>query len=165
MLRAGLRNLENRLMKAVRDPRSVQILDQDTLPFDAQALAGHRYILLATTRRDGREIATPMWFAADGASRLVVRSGATDPKLQRVRRVSSVKVAACDFRGRPLGPPMRARARILEPAEEARAEQALTRAFGWRRSLYNFLREPLLPMAYIEIKADGSKSRVESLNR
>lgn len=153
MVRDALRKAENRLMKAVRDPRSVQILDQDAVPLDARALAGHRYILLVTTRRDGRQVATPMWFAADGRRRLVLRSGADDPKLIRIRRVSSVKVGACDFRGRPLGPPMSARARILEHHEEAQAERTLTGALGWRRRLYNLVREPLLSMAYIEITA------------
>jgi PPOX class probable F420-dependent enzyme len=151
MLSTSPRTAENRLMKAIRAPSSRQILDQDAIALDVKALDGHHFILLVTTHADGREIATPMWFAADGAPRLVVRSGATDPKLGRIRCAPSVKVAACDFRGRPLGPPMKARARILPHQEEERAERTLDRALGWPRRLYRLVRDPLLPMAYIEI--------------
>lgn len=158
MLRASLRALENRTMKAIRDPRASQIADREPVAFSQSALTGHRYLLLITSRRDGRQIATPMWFAADGEDRLVMRSGAADPKLARIRRNPDVKVAACDLRGRPLGPPMCARARILRPDEERRAELALRRALGWPRALYDVFRAPLLPMAYIEVTpSDASK--------
>jgi PPOX class probable F420-dependent enzyme len=153
MLRAALRRLENRVMRKLRDPRSAQIFEQPTVPFDARALAGHRYILLVTTRRDGRQTSTPVWFAADGDRRLVIRSGADDPKLARVRRNPWVSVAACTFRGRPLGPAMRARARILPAEAEDDAELLLKHALGQPRALYNVLRAPLLPMAFIEVSA------------
>ena len=81
-------------MKTIRDPRSIEILDDDAVAFSVKALAGHRHILLVTTRRDGRQIAAPMWFAVAG-QRLVLRSGANDPKLTRIRRNPSVKIAAC----------------------------------------------------------------------
>ena len=145
-------------MKALRDPRSIDVIGQETAPFDLSSLTGHRYILLVTARRDGRPIATPMWFASDGESRVVVRSGAEDPKLRRIRRNALVEICACDVRGRPLDAPMLARARILSSNEERRAELLLKRAFGWKRSLYSVLRAPLLRMRYIEITSRVSLS-------
>ena len=137
-------------MRAVRDPRSADVIDQRPVPLNPAALACHRYVLLVTRRRDGRRVATPMWFAADGEHRLVMRSGATDPKLRRIRADASVEVAACTLRGRPLGPPMEGRARILAPDEEGEAELLLARAIGRRRALYNAVRRSL-PMTYIEV--------------
>ena len=140
-------------MRAVRDPRSAAVIDQRPVPFDPTALAGHHYVLLVTSRRDGRRVATPMWFAADGGRRLVMRSGAGDPKLTRIRANDAVEVAPCTFRGRPLGPPMPGRARILSGEEEAAAEALLRRALGRPRRLYNLLRGPTLTMAYVEVSA------------
>jgi PPOX class probable F420-dependent enzyme len=151
MLSDRLRAFENKVAKAVRDPRSAQIRNEQATTFNVRGLFGHRYILLVTTRRDGGLIATPMWFAAEGERRLVLRSGATDPKLKRIRHNAHVKIAACDVRGRPLGAPMEARARILRHSERDPAELLLKRTLGWQRSLYNFFRAPLLPMSYIEI--------------
>jgi uncharacterized protein len=149
-----LREIENEVARALRHPRSRDVLDRETAPFDPSRLRGHRYVLLVTTRRDGRLVSSPMWFAADG-DRLVLRSGRSDPKLARIRRDTSVHVAPCDLRGRPLGPPMRARARILRPEEEDAAELALARVLGWQRGLYSLIRVPLLPMAYLEVTSSG----------
>lgn len=152
-----LRRVENRIMKRVRDPSSADVLGQDPISFDARKLVGHRHVLLVTARRTDTEIATPVWFALDG-NRLVLRSGAADPKVTRIRRDSNVKVAACTPRGRPLGAPMRARARILQPAEEPQAERTLRRALGWQRRLYNHTRAPFLWMTYVEVTPAGPEA-------
>src|SRR5258708_33277032 len=78
----SLRTIENRVMKTIRDPRSIEILDDDAVAFSVKALAGHRHILLVTTRRDGRQIAAPRWFAVAG-QRLTLRSESHDPQLSR----------------------------------------------------------------------------------
>jgi uncharacterized protein len=146
----ALRRAENRLMTAVRDPRSTEAIERAPVAFDLRRFAGHRYLLLLTRRRDGREVTTPVWFAVAG-ERLVIRSGARDPKLLRISNNPAVKVAPCGFRGRPLTAPMLGRARILSGEDERQAESALSAALGWRRRLYSHLREPFLPMVYIEV--------------
>ena len=57
-----------------------------------------RYLSLATLRKDGREVRTPVWFACDGDS-LVLFSAGDAGKVKRVRRTGAGRVAACDVRG------------------------------------------------------------------
>jgi hypothetical protein len=72
-----------------------------------------------------------------------------------VRREAGVLIAPCTFRGKPTGPPMRGRARILEQADEqAAAERALEGHYGVGRRLYKRVRDPALEAAYIEVAAD-----------
>lgn len=144
-------------MKAVRDPLAREVLAPPAAALSVSSLRGHHYLLLVTSRRDGSRVATPMWFAPDGGRRLLLRSGASDPKLDRIRRDRRVIVTACNARGKALGPPMRARARILPREEEAKAELVMKRALGWKRDLYTLLRAPLLPMTYIEVAPDDTQ--------
>jgi PPOX class probable F420-dependent enzyme len=140
-------------MRALRDPRAVDVLGVPASPLVAARLAGHHHVLLVTRRRDGREVATPIWFAVDG-QRLVMRSGAADPKIARIRRDPRVRVAPCDPRGRPVGLPMAGRARVLTAEEEVAAERALREALGLQRRIYDVVRAPLLAMAYLEVVPD-----------
>ncbi len=78
------------------------------------ALADARFIDLVTFRRTGVPVGTPVLFVIDG-DRLLVRTAADSGKLKRLRHTSKVEVAACDQRGRRLGPAISGRARILSP--------------------------------------------------
>ena len=73
--------------------------------FDALDVQRERYISLATFRRDGREVHTPVWFAADreDPSRLWVYTNRTSGKVKRVRANGRARVAACSARGRVTG--------------------------------------------------------------
>ena len=92
----------------------------------------HRYVSLATFRRSGAEVATPVWFAAaDG--RLYVFTGVESGKVKRLRNSPRARVAPSDSRGRVLGPSQDASARILtEPASIAKAHAALRSKYGWQ---------------------------------
>jgi hypothetical protein len=98
-----------------------------------------------------------VWFATIGSS-VVIRSGADDGKLKRLRRDPHVVVASCDARGKPLGPPMRGAARVISGADAAAAERALTERLGTRRRLYNATRAHLLEMAYIWVDPDEGET-------
>ena len=92
----------------------------------------HRYISLATFRRSGAEVATPVWFAAADA-RLYVFTGGESGKVKRLRHSSRARVAPSDSRGRVLGPWQEASARILtEPASIDKAHAALRSKYGWQ---------------------------------
>ena len=86
---------------------------------------GPRYLVLATYRRNGQEVRTPVWCAVmDG--KLVVRTGSRTGKAKRIRAQPRVRVAVSDARGRPLGPWKDATARRLSDPELCRrAEEAL----------------------------------------
>jgi PPOX class probable F420-dependent enzyme len=89
-------------------------------------LSGQRTILLTSYRRDGRPVGTPVSIAFEGG-RAYVRTWNTAGKLKRIRRNPEVEVGPSTFGGRPTGPAVRARARILDGEESRRAGRALAR--------------------------------------
>lgn len=94
-------------------------------------LSAARYVSLATRRRDGRLVATPVWLAitADGAG--WVFSAGDAGKVRRLRNFPSVRLAACDFRGTPHSDWIDAEARVVtDPARVAQAYAALRAKYG-----------------------------------
>jgi PPOX class probable F420-dependent enzyme len=119
------------------------------------ALEGHKYCQLATFRRDGHAVRTPMWFALDG-DRLYLKTEDPSGKVKRIRNDGRVTVAPCTVLGRDLSPAVNGVARILPPTEAARAETTLRRRYGLGRWLFTVLVEPVfrwrgLAPVYLEI--------------
>lgn len=94
-----------------------------------------KYVLLTTYRRDGTPVGTPVNIAVDG-DRAFVRTWDATWKLKRIRNNHEVEVAPSTMRGKPIGPAIRARARILEGEESAYAGRAIARK---HRILHGFL--------------------------
>jgi uncharacterized protein len=94
-----------------------------------------RYVLLITYRRDGALVGTPVSIAVDG-DHAFVRTWDTTWKLKRIRNNPEVEVAPSTMRGKPTGPVIHARARILEGDESAYAVRAIARK---HRILHGFL--------------------------
>jgi len=105
----------------------------------AAELDHHRYMSLATFRRSGAQVATPVWFAAvDG--RLYVVSAGTAGKVKRIRNASRARVAPCDMRGGVTGAWQEASARVITDAGPiARAQSALRAKYGWQVAIFNFV--------------------------
>ena len=91
-----------------------------------ESLAEKPTVLLTTYRRDGTPVGTPVNLAVEDG-RAFVRTFDAAGKLKRIRRNPLVEVAPATWRGRPTGPPLRARARLLEGAEAARASRLIAR--------------------------------------
>jgi uncharacterized protein len=87
-------------------------------------LATATYIKLTTFRRNGEAVATPVHVVVtdDGAA-AYFRTWDVTGKAKRIRHTAAVEVAPATIRGRPLGPPIKATARLLDAAE---SEQAAT---------------------------------------
>ncbi len=101
-------------------------------------LEGERHLLLATFRRDGREVATPIWFAEDGGA-LVAFTAGDSGKVKRLRNSSRARFAACDARGRVHGPWHDASAELVaDPTAVARALASLHAKYGWLMLLADF---------------------------
>jgi len=83
-------------------------------------------VLLTTYRRDGRPVGTPVSIAVDG-DRAFVRTWDTTGKFKRIRGNPEVEVAPSTVLGRPTGPAIRARARVLKCDESAHAARFLAR--------------------------------------
>jgi PPOX class probable F420-dependent enzyme len=95
-------------------------------------LARHRYINLATFRRNGAQVKTPVWFAmSDG--RLYVFTGGDSGKVKRLRHSSRARVAPSDGRGSVLGAWRDATARLVTDRETIAVAHALLRTkYGWQ---------------------------------
>lgn len=98
---------------------------------------GKKYISLETLRKNGRAVATPVWFAeADGV--LYVYSLAETGKIKRIRNNPRVRIAPCDARGNVRGEWVSATARLLEGQEALRANELLNEKYGWQKRLLGF---------------------------
>jgi hypothetical protein len=116
-----------------------------------EQLARCKRALLSTLRRDGTPVSTPVWAAEEGG-RLYVRSERSAGKLKRLRNDARVLLAPCTVRGKPLGAPLEAHARVLAPADEPLAERALARRYGLGRELFERSMDLLrVDMCFLEI--------------
>ncbi len=98
-------------------------------------LADERYVSLATFRRDGREVRTPVWIAG-GNGRLYVYTNARSGKVKRVRATKRVRLAACDLRGKVRGDWTDGTSRMLDdPREREQGFAPLLRKYGWQLRL------------------------------
>lgn len=95
-------------------------------------IGGETYVSLASFRRDGREVRTPVWIA-ESRGRLYAFSAGDAGKVKRIRATRRVRLAGCDARGRVHGEWIEGTARIAaEAATCERAYAALRRKYGWQ---------------------------------
>jgi uncharacterized protein len=91
-----------------------------------QPFVRRRTALLTTYKRDGTPIATPVTIAVAG-DRAFIRSFDKAWKSKRMKNNPSVLIAPATVRGKPLGPPVGARTRLLDGDEAARAARSVAR--------------------------------------
>lgn len=115
-----------------------------------ESLLGEKYALLHTYRRSGEAVPTPVWFGlADG--KLYFRTYADAAKVKRIRANPRVLVGPCDARGKPKGPMVEARGRVLGSGEEGQAERAIQSNYGLFRRLYEGSFAMKVDGAYVEV--------------
>jgi PPOX class probable F420-dependent enzyme len=96
------------------------------------------YISLATYRRDGRAVQTPVWFARRG-ERLYVFTENDAGKVKRLRNGPRARVAACSVVGRLRGDWIEARGRVVDDVKiERDAYDALHAKYGWQMKMVDF---------------------------
>jgi hypothetical protein len=112
------------------------------------------YVSLITFRRDGREVATPVWFTETGG-RLYVYTLADTGKMKRLAHTQRVRLAECSMRGEVKGAWMEGHAAILEhPGVIATAMAAFGRKYGWQfrlATLMSWLSGKLAKRRVVEI--------------
>ncbi|MGZ4165760.1 MAG: PPOX class F420-dependent oxidoreductase [Solirubrobacteraceae bacterium] len=103
------------------------------------SLKDTKTILLTTYKRDGSPVDTPVSIAFDG-DRAFFRSYDKAWKTKRLSRNPDVKVAPATVKGTPTGPPIDARATLLDGDQARVAARALAR----RHRLLQALAVPML---------------------
>lgn len=122
---------------------------------DIAALDRQRYMALATFRRTGAEVRTPVWFAAmDG--KIYLFSAGESGKVKRLRHSPRARIAPCDVRGEVRGAWWDGTARIVtEPGVIERAHAALRAKYGWQGwlgDLFSRLTGRMRRRAWIEVE-------------
>ncbi len=84
---------------------------------------------LTTFRKDGTPVPTPVWVARTG-NELRVWSAADAGKVKRIRRSGAVQVAPCTPRGKPIGTPIDATARMLPDDDVPGVLDLLVQKYG-----------------------------------
>jgi len=120
-------------------------------PFDP---ASEQYVSLATYRRNGVEVKTPVWIATAG-SRSYAFSAGDAGKVKRIRATSKIRMAACDIRGNVKSEWIQGEARVVsDPETIALALRALRSKYGLQMRFTDFfakLSGRFSKRAYIEI--------------
>jgi PPOX class probable F420-dependent enzyme len=100
-----------------------------------EKLSKEPYISLATFRRNGKAVQTPVWFAVLSGKLYVVTDG-TSAKVKRIRATQRVRVARCNVWGGVSGRWIDGTGRILrEKGLIKRAHAALCEKYGWQMGL------------------------------
>ena len=99
--------------------------------------AHQKYLSLESFRKDGRAVATPVWFAeADGV--FYIYSLADAGKVKRIRNNPRVRIAPCDIRGKLKGSWVAAEARILDESAAPHAHKLLNQKYGLVKLIGDF---------------------------
>src|SRR6266850_5448131 len=98
--------------------------------------ADQQYLNLETFRKNGKAVATPVWFAQDGLV-LYIYSLADAGKVKRIRNNPRVRIAPCDMRGKLKGEWVEARARIVQGDEAAKGHRLLDKKYGLLKKIGN----------------------------
>ena len=124
-------------------------------------LDGHQYANLTTFRRDGRAVATPVWFAREG-DRLYVMTMRDTGKVKRLRNNSAARIGPSDRAGKPLGPQVDVFGRELAAGESAPARRALGRKYGLMKRLFDLaiaLRGASAKQVFLELRVAQGDTR------
>jgi len=97
-----------------------------------------RYVNLATFRKNGNAVRTPVWIASHAGCGYVF----SEPEVGKVKRIRNnprVQVAECDIRGKLTGAWFDGTARLVDdPGEIAAMYPAFTRKYGMVMRITNF---------------------------
>ncbi|MGA8539486.1 MAG: PPOX class F420-dependent oxidoreductase [Terriglobales bacterium] len=95
-------------------------------------IRGQRYISLATFRKTGVPVYTPIWFAED-VDKLYFMTNSKLGKVKRIRNNPQVKIAPSTIRGKITGTEFPATVRIMRSEEYARVRQLINAKYWLAR--------------------------------
>jgi hypothetical protein len=139
----------NSVYLRIRHPKAWETEISKERGFDS--LRGHKYMLLHSFKRSGEAVPTPLWFGF-GDGKIYFRTYADAIKLKRIRNNPKVLVGPCDVRGKPKGPLVEGRARIVSAEEKEHAEKAVQSNYSLFRRLYKGSFSGRVADAYVEVE-------------
>ena len=131
-----LAQVMNRGYDRMRHPAAFRIRAGDAVTGGFDGLRGRRYAVVVTFRRNGEAVPSAVWYGVDAAGRIYVQTAVQSGKVKRIRNDPRALVAPSDVRGRPTGPVVAGRARVVPREEWPHAEATLAAAYGLGRKLY-----------------------------
>jgi PPOX class probable F420-dependent enzyme len=148
----------NRFYDRIRSPKAAEAAGRPGQTGDFGSLRGAKYTLLVTFKRSGDPVPTPVWAGLADNGRMYVRTEPESAKVRRLRNDPHVRVAASNVRGKPRGPLIEGRARVVPDDEEDYAERAIAEHFGLGRRIYeSTVGAAAGPMIYIEVSPAGQR--------
>ncbi len=112
-------------------------------------LKGRKYCVLVSYRKNGQPMPSPVWFGTANG-KVYFLTSPDGYKVKRIRNNPEVRVAPCDSRGKPLGPPFMGKARVVADDEVPAAERALQSNYGIGRRIYTAFSRGV-PVVYVEV--------------
>jgi len=148
---AKLTKLQYRFFDRVRHPRAVSAATDAPSARDFEAMRGQHYCLLVSFRRSSEPVPTPVLFGLrDG--KLYFRTEAGTAKLARIANDRAVRIAPCNWRGKPLGPIAQGSARVLPAADSEDAYAVLREHYTFADRLFEGMVDRLpVDMVYVEV--------------
>jgi PPOX class probable F420-dependent enzyme len=119
-------DLQYRALERVRHRRAGEVARRPGTSVDFSGLRGARQCLLVTFKRSGEPVPTPVNFGLASDRRLYFRSEPASAKVRRIGNDPRVRVCPCDLRGKPTGAVTEGTARVVEGAEDERADAVLS---------------------------------------
>jgi PPOX class probable F420-dependent enzyme len=95
-------------------------------------IQGQKYVSLATFRKSGLAVQTPVWFGEEN-DKLYVMTRNDSGKYKRIRNSPQLRIAPCTVRGKITGPEFDAKARILPAEDWPRARKTIQRKYWLAR--------------------------------
>ena len=98
------------------------------------------YINLATQKKDGSFVNTPVWFAQEGEKNsYFIFSNKKAGKIKRIRNFSESKVALCNYKGDVSGDWFPVEAELIDEFEKVNfAFSVIKSKYGWKIKIFNF---------------------------
>ncbi|MBT72098.1 MAG: PPOX class F420-dependent enzyme [Gammaproteobacteria bacterium] len=121
-------------------------------------LSSAKYLSFATFRKNGKAVATPVWFAEE-ASVFYIFSASDAGKVKRLRHSGRSRIAACSATGKLMGEWVDTLAELIPDRDgEKEALAALRRKYGWQMWTTDFLSKlsgKIDKRAYIRVRVQS----------
>ena len=148
---AKLTKLQYRFLDRMRHKDAFRVARQQPTAGDFEPLRGQHYCLLVSFRGSGEPVPTPVLFGLRNG-KLYFRTEAGTAKVMRICNDPAVRVAPCNWRGKPAGPLSQGSARLLTAGEADDAYAVLKENYTLGDRLFEGMIDRLpIDMVYLEV--------------